>query len=133
MAVETRHVETPESSGADATPRASRFERALGVLVMVGGAAAVALAVPVALRYPMALAVAVAITAVGAGVAWSKPWAWSGLLCLGSLLCSGSIGYLLIQGRSLLTFSWFFVPGAYFVWVALRAIHEGRRVAAAHV
>ena len=128
MAVDTRDIET--DAPTDASPGENPFERAVGVVLMVAGTAGVAWAVPSALRYPMALAVAVAITAVGAGVAWRKPWSWSGLLCLGLLLCSASIGYLLIDGARLFTFSWFFLPGAYFMWVGIRGIRDGRRIAA---
>lgn len=130
MAVETREIESDDAGAAVTTRTTARLERAIGVILLIAGACAVAWAIPTALRYPMALAVAGSVTATGAGVVWSKPWAWSGLLCLGLLLCSGSIGYLLVQGAPPFTFSWFFVPGAYFIWVGLRGIRDGHRVAA---
>jgi hypothetical protein len=129
VAIETREIQDEEPVQAAPTKRTDPLERVLGVILLVAGAGAVAWAIPTAFRYPMALAVALSITAIGAGVVWQKPWAWSGLLCLGLLLCSASIGYLLIQGLALLTFAWFFVPGAYFVWVGLHSIREGRRTA----
>jgi hypothetical protein len=131
MAVETREIGAEASAGTT-RGRRDTFERAVGGVLLVAGAGAVAWAIPTAVRYPMALAVAVAVTAIGAGVVWRKPWAMSGLFCLGLLLCSASIGNLLIEGISLITFSWFFVPGVYFCWVGMRGMRDAARVAASH-
>ena len=131
MAVETRNVGTEDEGARTVAPhRMDALERAMGAILLVAGAVAFAWAIPFALRYPMALAVAASVTAIGAGVVWRKPWAFSGLLCLGLLLCSGSIGYLLVQGVSPVTFAWAFFPGAYFMWVGIRGIRDGRRITA---
>jgi hypothetical protein len=125
MSVQTREVETP----AAPTSTASLFspaERVIGGFLLVAGAVATAWAIPTAIRYPMAVAVAVAICAIGVGIVWQKSWAASGLAALGLLLCSSSIGYLLVNGPSLLTFAWFFVPGAYLMLAGLRTIAQSR-------
>jgi hypothetical protein len=128
MSVQTREADTPTA------PRSSRdlfspIERATGGILLVGGAVATAWAIPTALRYPMAVAVAVAICLIGVGVVWQKSWAATGMIGLGLLLCSSSIGYLLIQGPSLVSFAWFFVPGAYLLWVGVRTVAHGRDLA----
>ncbi|MDP9185067.1 MAG: hypothetical protein M3O29_05310 [Actinomycetota bacterium] len=104
------------------------IERASGIALMaIGGVAALA-TVPWVARYPMAVAVFASICLVGVGIVWQKSWASSGLLLLGLLLCASAIGYLLLGGTSLLSFSWFFAPGAYLVWVGVRVVSQGRRV-----
>ena len=127
MSVRTREIEAPEAPTPGPGTGSNPFERAMGVLLLIGGAAATAWAIPTALRYPMAVALALSIATIGAGVVWRKPWAASGMLCLGLLLCSGSVGYVLVQGLSLLSFAWFFVPGLYLIWVGLRGIVASRR------
>jgi hypothetical protein len=126
MSVQTRETEAP-ALAPGSTSRFSPFERATGVILLVTGAIATAWAIPTALRYPMAVAVAVSICLIGVGVVWQKSWAAMGMITLGLLLCSSSIGYLLVQGASLLSFSWFFVPGAYLLWVGVRTVTQERR------
>jgi hypothetical protein len=125
MSIQTREPVTPVAAPSP-TNRFSPFERATGVILLVAGAIATAWAIPTALRYPMAVAVAVSICLIGVGVVWQKSWAAMGMITLGLLLCSSSIGYLLVQGASLLSFSWFFVPGAYLLWVGARTITQER-------
>jgi hypothetical protein len=125
MSVQTREVETP----AAPTSTASRFspvERVIGGFLLVAGVVATAWAIPTAIRYPLAVAVAVAICAVGAGIVWQRSWAATGLLAIGLLLCTASIGYLSVNGPSLPSAAWFFVPGAYLIWVSLRTIAQSR-------
>jgi hypothetical protein len=127
MSVQTRETEAPAALAPGSTSRFSPFERATGVILLVAGAIATAWAIPTALRYPMAVAVAVSICLIGIGVVWQKSWAAMGMITLGLLLCSSSIGYLLVQGASPLSFSWFFVPGAYLLWVGVRTVTQERR------
>ena len=127
MSVRTHEVETPEAPGPAPAIRGNPFERALGALLLIGGAAATIWAIPTVPRYPMAVAVALSVTAIGAGVVWQRSWSASGMFCLGLLLCSGSVGYLLVQGPSPFSFAWFFVPGAYLIVVGLRGLVESRR------
>jgi hypothetical protein len=130
MAIEVREPETDGTTESVPERRSDVFERAIGAIVLVAGLAGAIWAIPSTVRHPMALAVTVSVTAIGAGVVWRKPWAFSGLLCLGVLLCSASVGYLLVNGLTLFTFSWFFVPGLYFSWVGLQGIRQGRRTRA---
>jgi uncharacterized membrane protein HdeD (DUF308 family) len=127
MSVGTREIESPETPQPAPAIRTDPFERALGVLLLIGGAAATAMAIPTAFRHPLFLAVALSVTAIGAGTIWHRSWAMSGMFCLGLLLCSASIGFFLVDGPSLLAFAWFFVPGAYLIVVGLRGMIESRR------
>jgi hypothetical protein len=125
MSVQTREADAPTAPPSP-TSRFGPVERVTGGILLVAGAVATAWAIPTALRYPMAVAVAVAICLIGVGVVWQKDWAATGMLALGLLLCSSSVGYLFVQGPSLLSFAWFFVPGAYLVWVGARTIAHDR-------
>ena len=126
MSIQTRE---PEASAATPSPtdRFSPVERVIGGILLVAGVVATAWVAPTALRYPMAAAVIASICAIGVGVVWQKSWAAIGLVALGLLLCSASVGYALIQGPSLPRFAWFFVPGAYFVWVGAHTIALDRQ------
>jgi hypothetical protein len=126
MSVQTRDTEAPAAPAPRDTIR--WIERAMGVVLMLAGAAATVWAIPTAIHYPMALAVSVSICLVGVGVVWQKSWAAGGMLLLGLLLCSSSIGYLLLQGPSLLSFSWVFVPGAALLYAGLRSLAQRRTV-----
>ncbi len=125
MSIQTREPEAPAATPSP-THRYSPVERVIGGILLVAGVVATAWAIPTAIRYPMAVAVAAAICAIGVGVVWQKSWAASGMAALGLLLCSSSIGYVLVQGPSLLSFAWFFVPGAYFLWVGVHTIAADR-------
>jgi hypothetical protein len=125
MSIQTREPVTPVAVPRP-TNRFGPVERAVGAILLVAGAAATAWAIPTALRYPMAVAVAVSICLIGVGVVWQKSWAAMGMMTLGLLLCSSSVGYLLVQGPSLVSFAWFFVPGAYLLWIGVRTIAQER-------
>jgi len=125
MSIQTREPEAPAATPSP-THRFSPVERVLGGILLVAGIAATVWIAPTAIHYPMAAAVTASICAIGVGVLWQKSWAASGLAALGLLLCSSSVGYTLVQGPSLLRFAWFFVPGAYFVWVGVHTIAVDR-------
>jgi hypothetical protein len=125
MSVQTREAEAP-AVPTSTTSRFSPLERVIGGVLLVAGALATAWAIPTAIRYPMAVAVAITICAIGLGILLQKSWASSGLLALGVLLCCASIGYLSVNGPSLLSFAWFFVPGAYLVWVGIHTRARSR-------
>lgn len=125
MSVQTREADAP-TAPPSSTSRFGPIERVTGGILLVAGAVATAWAIPTALRYPMAVAVAVATCLIGVGVVWQKSWAATGMIALGLLLCSSSIGYLLIQGPSLLSFAWFFVPGTFLLWAGVRTISQDR-------
>jgi energy-converting hydrogenase Eha subunit H len=127
MSVGTRELESPEAPQPVPATRTDPLERALGVVLLIGGAAAVVIAIPTAFHHPLFLAVALSITTIGAGTIWQRSWAMSGMFCLGLLLCSASIGFFLVDGPSLLPLALFFVPGAYLLVVGLRGIVESRR------
>ncbi len=125
MSIQTREPDAPTATPSP-TNRFSPLERVIGGILLVAGAVATAWAIPTGIRYPMAVAVAAAICAIGVGVVWQKNWAASGMVALGLLFCSSSVGYVLVQGPSLLSFAWFFVPGAYLLWVGVHTIAVGR-------
>jgi hypothetical protein len=125
MSIQTREPDAPAATPSP-TNRFGPLERVIGGVLLVAGAVATAWAIPTAIRYPMTVAVAAAICAIGVGVVWQKSWAASGMVALGLLLCSSSIGYVLVQGPSLLSFAWFFVPGAYLLWVGVHTIAVDR-------